>query len=175
MLSCPDAVTAESRSGAATGSVQSLLQVLFQFGEFPVHETDLLVKKCVREMGRLKECDHEFGTCPIGYHTRGDGPGRIGRLKIMVKNSVFRIGADTQLGEPRGRCHVPPVVITRTDCLDIDDGPLRPVLCIRQVCENTLNGCVYADGLCDGSDDHGLPPRYRNSIIRSKNKGKHVH
>ena len=84
ILSRRDAAAAESRSGAATGSAQSLLQVLFQFGEFLVHEADVLVKKCVCEMGQLEKCDHEFGTSPIGYHTRGDGPGSIGRFEIMV-------------------------------------------------------------------------------------------
>ena len=64
MLSCRDTVAAESGAGAATGSAKSLLQVFFQFGESPVHETDLLVKKCIREKGRLKECDHEFGPSP---------------------------------------------------------------------------------------------------------------
>jgi hypothetical protein len=79
------------------------------------------------------------------------------------------------LAGPAGVVMSHPVVIARTDSLDIDYGPLRPILCICQVCKNTLNGCIYADGLCNASDDHGLPPRFRNSIIRSKNKGKHVH
>ena len=102
VLSCRDAVAAESGSGAATGSAQSLLQVLFQFGEFPVNESDLLVKRCIREKGRLKECDHEFGPCPknrqkhFGFFTglkitkRYNYPSQEEKLHIVV--GLIRVG-----------------------------------------------------------------------------------